>query len=190
MMKRSKQIGHANHEKWIEQYSRRLSWPMSWLSVALSLRRAAAVLWEDVKKDNDKFLNDELEEIQRSISHHCLMLLGLSIENLLKGLCVSKFGAFNKNNKFKFTTHKLLVLCEKIDLSLSEEEQYLMEVLEQFVIWAGKFPGPLEYTDLIPRYQKNSGYAPLNSVSESDIKNSFNTIDRLAIELEEKIQGS
>lgn len=160
---------------------------MSWLSVATSLRRAANILWEEVQHDNDKIFKEESEDIQPSVSQNCLLLLGLSIENLLKGICVSNYVAFNEKNEFKFTTHNLLVLCEKSGIEIAEEEYHLLEVLEQFVIWAGKFPGPLKYTDLIPRYSPNGGFAPLDVRSGSDIISSFKLIDRLTKELEERL---
>lgn len=187
MINRSKQYRHASHDYWQEEYRRCLSWPMCWLSIAESLRRSANILWEVVQRDNDKIFKEGSEDIQPSISQNCLLLLGLSMENLLKGICVSKYGAFNNGNEFKFTTHNLLVLCEKSGVEIAGDEYHLLELLEQFVIWAGKFPGPLKYTDLIPRYLSNDGFAPLNVRSGSDIINAFKLIDRLTKELKERL---
>jgi hypothetical protein len=115
-----------------------------------------------------------------------LLVLGYCIENLIKGLCIQKEGAFKNNGEFRFKNHKLLDLLDKVDIHLSDEEIELTERLEQFIIWAGKYPGPLVYSDLMPRTLSNGGFAPLESVCiPKDYEIAIKLVDKLETSLKD-----
>ncbi len=186
MVKRRKIEVSALHELWEEQCQRRLEWPHSWLFSSMSLKRAANVLWCQVQKDYEAVLNSDHDKLSQSISSTLLLVLGYCIENLIKGLCIQKEGAFNAKGEFRFKNHKLLDLLEKVDIHLSDKEIELTERLEQFIIWAGKYPGPLDYTDLMPRILPNGGFAPLDMACiPTDYEIAINLVDKLETKLKD-----
>ena len=187
MVNRKEIDNRVRHKFWQEQFCRKLSWPHSWLMTAMSLRRAASILWENVLQDSDIMCDLDSEECSPPISSIYMLLIGLAVENLSKGLCVLKEGAFNKKNEFRFTTHRLLDLLDRADVILSDEENDLVERLEQFIIWAGKYPGPLNYHDLLPRTLPNGGYAPLNMIAiQGDHEVAIALLDKLEFEIEHR----
>jgi hypothetical protein len=112
MNKKSKVYPLASHALWEEQFNRRLSWPASWYMSAISLKRAVDLLLPSINKDYEDILADRISDNLPSISAVCLLLIGYAIENILKGLCVIKHGAFNTNGNFKYSSHNLLNLSE------------------------------------------------------------------------------
>jgi hypothetical protein len=69
---------------------------------------------------------------------------------------------------------------------LSTEEINLIEKLEQFITWAGKYPGPLKYEDLIPRIIQH-GISPLYLISSSDFQKYISIYERLSDKLKNKL---
>ncbi len=143
--------------------------PIVWEWSSSALFRAADILWkmfeEDVKNRIDLKVGDKLEP---EIGPVAMMLYGLSIENLLKSVLIKKGGAFNENGKFKYASHLLLNLMEKANIEITEEENFLLERLEQYIIWCGKYPAPLKVEGVLNRKFANGGSAPLTMIQLSD----------------------
>lgn len=90
----------------------------------------------------------------RSILETNLLLLGYSIENLLKGLLIYQFkknNAFLENVSFDFliktvwrvkNSHDLLKLARSAKISLSENEKSLLEKLSKYSTWGGRYHIP------------------------------------------------
>lgn len=84
------------------------------------------------------------------------MLLGLSFENLLKGLIVQKRpDTYNQETgEFKEKRHDLLDLSNDAGFTVNEEEKQLLTRLTHAVIWIGKYMIPLSYEST----PKSTGY--------------------------------
>lgn len=76
------------------------------------------------------------------------MLIGMSIESLLKGILVAQgVNILDRNAKLsrEFTTHELSVLAGKIDatqFTFSADELRVLKETEPYIVWAGKYPFP------------------------------------------------
>lgn len=174
-----------------DQFQFRLTEPRLWVHSAQSLFLAASLLHEKVEEFGN-ILQGKIEcDEENRLSHPGLyvhqtfmLLIGLALENVIKGLCVKKEGAFDKNKKFKFTSHRLLDLIKKTGISISKQENDLLERLEVFIYWAGKYPSPLNYKDLLPRTSSNGkGWSPLTIMLGSDYDVASGLYERLASEL-------
>ncbi len=101
------------------------------------------------------------------------LLLGLSFENLLKGIAVEQRGSGGSLGKIEkdLTTHHMEDLLDLADLSavyISNEERSLLIDLEQYVVWAGRYPLPKKSADLFAKMD-----------SSNDNKNRLGLWDRL-----------
>ena len=124
--------------------------PGSWLLRGMSLRAAAARLdWRTTPVRDDENTMSFLAEYQ--------MLLGMSFENLLKGIItLNRIEKSEKPFLHKECTnrHQLKVLAmrsELDELSLTDEDLSVLERLSMYIEWAGRYPIP----------KKVGGYEPI-----------------------------
>ena len=88
------------------------------------------------------------------------MLMGLAIENLLKGILMAQHPEYlhqktRLSNLVK--THDLLRLCNACGLATTPSESDLLSMLTEYVVWRGKYPVPLEIADMPPRRRGTEG---------------------------------
>jgi hypothetical protein len=81
-----------------------------------------------------------------------MLMLGLAAENALKGAFVYKSKPDLSSNKlapkfFHKHTHDLNDVANKLNLSLTKQENALLNRLSMFVQWASKYKAPLRQTD-------------------------------------------
>lgn len=88
-----------------------------YLNKSNDLRAAALVLSERREINSDIFA----------------MLAGQSLEVLLKGILKGLQDGYPKH-------HKLVDLWERTGIPLSDDERTLLEILTEYVTWAGKYP--------------------------------------------------
>jgi hypothetical protein len=109
--------------------------PLLWLHTAESLRLAAHRLGWD--RDN--------EESTPGAFRTYRLLFGLAMEHLLKGILIA-FGykAYNgKQLQSSFANHHLKHLAHLINgqnPTLSSQDIYVLENMESFIRWAGRYP--------------------------------------------------
>ncbi|HLK11078.1 MAG TPA: hypothetical protein VKW76_06840 [Candidatus Binatia bacterium] len=141
---------------------------MLWLLNAEGLRWAAETLW------NQYFIDDASGRRLGPV----MLLAGLTIELLLKGLAVGRQKAAPR-------THDLLELAEVAGLQLRPPEEELLERLTVFVRWAGRYPVPLErhVEDMMPRTHLGGGAMPLTYMRGDDRQVWSALIARLSEEL-------
>lgn len=96
-----------------------------------------------------------------------MLIAGFTVENLAKAMLVFNEKVINKKGEFTIKTHKLLYLLERAKVKLSDTEHDFIERLEQFIEWAGRYPAPLKYTNLMPRSSLDDSFAILN-IEQSD----------------------
>jgi hypothetical protein len=63
------------------------------------------------------------------------MLMGMSFELLFKAHCIGSGIDFN-------STHDLVSLAKTASLSTSKDENKILKVLSEYVIWDGRYPTP------------------------------------------------
>jgi hypothetical protein len=114
--------------------------PGSWVITAMSLRAAAARLdWLTAPVRDDEFSVGFMREYR--------MLLGLSFENLLKGIiCLVRLEAGQRpplpRECFHHSLATLATRSEVGIVSLSPQEIALLDNMTPFIEWSGKYPLP------------------------------------------------
>jgi len=121
--------------------------PGSWLFCALDLRTAA---------DRIDWQRSPIRESERSLGLCSVyrMLMGMSMEALLKGILIAQGKQILDKGKLKndFTTHDLSKLAHSADpsaLTFSPDEIKILQNLTPYILWAGKYPMPRLANDLI-----------------------------------------
>lgn len=127
---------------------------MSWLLKADSLIDAFEVLVADDERMEEQNLPG------RRISSVAYMLAGFAVENLLKGKLITTTPHLDDNGKFILGSHYLVELSENAGYQLGEAERRLLERMQEFSIWAGRYPMPISSTAMQPRTTPEGGFAP------------------------------
>lgn len=112
--------------------------------------------------ENHPDIPDEITQKVMALLESYLLLCGLAFENLVKGLIISIKPDFNDKkelNAYKWNTkggHGIKEMFDYNFQSLDETEKELIERLEEFLIWAGKYEIPLESNKYIKsKFPKN-----------------------------------
>lgn len=171
---------------WDEQHKLSGNMPVVWLLTAEQLLRSFQMLADQARQDvHDAFRGDA--SVRFPIGSTAMMLGGFAIENLLKAIKVSQGSqVFDDRGFFTLKTHNVLELAVEAGVELDAAEEALLERLEQFVIWAGRYPIPLSSEDLRPRTLENGGFAPRTCIS---IPGDFDAVIALAEKLRERFPG-
>src|SRR5690606_32228521 len=106
---------------WEQNFKEAADSHWAWQISAVQLRIAFDIVTEEVDKIFQEFTRGQ-PPIPFAPTGVCMMLGGQLLEALLKGVLVSQKGAFNARGDFAHKTHDLLVLADKVSLSLSEQE--------------------------------------------------------------------
>lgn len=121
--------------------------PGSWLLEAMTLKVAAErVDW--------LFKPVTQEEQTTSLMTVYRFLMGLSFENLIKGILHTQGHKVTENDRFTklFSKHDLGYLISKVApsrLSITKEETDILHDLTPYVIWAGRYPFSKQQRDMI-----------------------------------------
>jgi hypothetical protein len=88
------------------------------------------------------------------------LLMGLSFENLLKGIVAAQRGSAGSSGApdKDLTTHdtkKLVALIDQTAIPISMDDEALLLKLENYVVWAGRYPFPKREEDLFVKIQSN-----------------------------------
>jgi hypothetical protein len=127
---------------------------MIWLLKADSLIAAFDVLIAD----DERMERENLPG--RRVQSVAYMLAGFAIENLLKGILIAEKTPLNENGKFTLKSHELLELAADAGYELVETDQRLLERIQEFTVWTGRYPIPLNSESMRPRSTPDGGFAP------------------------------
>jgi len=133
------------------------------------------LLWEQKAKQlrNSAIILLKSEKIDETLNlgRTPLLLMGLSLENLLKGIIIKsgKYPIENGELPSIIGKHNLIELCRDAEIIFKDnyfEKTFLQRLSEQ-VDWAGKYPTPKKATNLI-----NSKYGSKKAFvgNEDDLK--------------------
>ena len=126
--------------------------PVSWHNTGIGLKRSADIIWrswwETIKR-----LDEAPTTVPGRVAADIyvlwpsfMLLFGLALENLLKGIIVTKNPA-SFSQKIRWSGklkggHNIVGLCEEAGISISDEEKRLLEELTESIIWRGRYPVP------------------------------------------------
>ena len=158
---------------WKRQFDSTAKSPLGWQLSARQLKRAADIVRavsdnaaeEQVKRILQEVADGTLRDGSRAMSEQevalmldssligvYLMLIGLAIENLAKGVLVARDpDCINVKGEFKHKGHNLLALIESCKICISPGERDMLRNLTEHTMWRGRYMIPLKASGLHPR---------------------------------------
>ncbi len=136
--------------------------PWTWLVAARGLGRSAVVLYRRITDENERLsaraLGGELEAFAEAKEHELigssLVLAALSVENLIKGVLVSRQPGILAGGKLPddLNTRNLQLLCDRPGIDINDPvERDLLAEFTDVLKWMGRCPIPAKYRDFMPR---------------------------------------
>ena len=134
-------------------------WNVNWIGKARSLLQCARLLEPEVVKVWDSYLARSRGEANTLLADHYqgpyFMLLSFAVESLLKATAVAQNSPrykaeFRETSRFpkELQKHDLVKLAQFVQLTFSAEEEDLLRRLTRSAVWFGRYPAPLEYTQM------------------------------------------
>jgi histone H3/H4 len=140
-------------EAWDMQHRILATEPIVWLLKADSLMAAFEVL----VADDERRAGQNLPRRVQSVAY---MLAGFAIENLLKGLLIAARTPLDKAGRFTLKSHDLLDLSAEVGCQLDDSNRRLLERMQEFAIWTGRYPIPLSSEPMRPRPTPDGSFSP------------------------------
>lgn len=126
-----------------KQFETRKNTPAYWHNKSQDLFVSARTLWKAMEEN-------------KSLEVNCWstykMLMGMSFELLFKAHCVGAGIDFEM-------THDLVGLAKSAKLPTSEEENKILNVLSEYVLWDGRYPTPKKDIHLKNHWQNENKIA-------------------------------
>ena len=170
-----------NYEHWLQRARYTAAEPTSWLGQARTLRQAAEDLWT-AGNTHDRNPRSELgstvisnwqspeyihEDTGGSTRDVCFMLFGFALENLTKAIIVCRDPSQVKANKWHGKGHDLVKLFNFAKLSVTDQENELLQRITRIVEWKGRYPVPL-YFNKVGAQDRVIGYIAVSNVWPAD----------------------
>jgi hypothetical protein len=149
-MKRSTSGPRSSKPFWDEQHRLCATLPVTWLLKADELLAAF-----ELPLANEP----ESQSHRPRLSSVAFMLAGFAVEDLIKGLLVQKGTGVESKGRFQLHSHDSLTLADHAALPLTEEEHLLLERLQDYLTWVGRYPIPLTSNPMRPRQLPRGGSA-------------------------------
>ncbi len=119
------------------------------------LRQETPVYWHN--KSNDLLLSARTlwvaMEQNVSLEVNCLstykMLMGMSLELLFKAHCVGECISYGP-------THDLVLLAKTANFAMSKDENRILKVLSEYILWGGRYPTPKKFEHLESHWKNQS----------------------------------
>ena len=121
--------------------------PHTWLSSASQLKRAADLVAAELRNILSVYPYGRASYHDLVLFNSYMLLAGLSIENLTKGILIGRHPEAINSDKFDLKAmvsgqggHDLVGLATQVDIPYNASERSLLTRLTKFVVWAGKYP--------------------------------------------------
>jgi len=132
---------------WDKQYDQQRQHPFFRARQADRLKLAADLIGNahqaalnSFRADSEAFMNSSARGIELDSFPVYVMLVGLAMENLAKGVLVAKNPQHFSDGKKP--THRLTKYIKECGLCLSAKQVALLPEVEACVVWAGRYPVP------------------------------------------------
>ncbi|MHA1749525.1 MAG: hypothetical protein ACTSYF_12870 [Promethearchaeota archaeon] len=195
-----------------QQFELGIKTSLSWIYVARNLKHAADRLFaihivsseRIIKKLGDEAIRgtsangmktlspEETEEmLDASLITTYYFPIGLSLENLLKGILVKKkrdeITPWNRKFPDFIRCHDLLKIANKCGLNIDNEESILLEKFSEYIIWRGRYPTPTREEEMYPLKTNDGSWKSKGEGYCGDKKKKV--IDKLYIKLLNEIRS-
>ncbi len=127
-----------------------------WLNLAKRLKLSADVMWKNYSDALNEYpLSQDVWNRRLAFMESYMMLAGFTFENLLKGIDIGRNS--NPEDDSGLDTnlwavhgrlwnvnggHGISDFAKRIDENLTADEIELLKRLEEFIVWAGRYPIP------------------------------------------------
>ena len=188
---RRQTIVRAATELFRRLFTRAAEEPLAWQASADSLMRAARALVPSIEADGRAASDPAATTFEPPVTPVYMLLVGLAVENLAKAVHVARTQSAVGGDRLAkdLKTRSLLDLLRRVGLEL-DDEAYLVERLEVFVTWAGRYPTPLKLDDYLPRTQPSGGSGPLTGFHSTDPERVEALVERLTLTIESARNGA
>jgi len=124
---------------------------MSWLDNSEKLKFSSEVIYKELQSQIELFMLDSLiyesEDKIQALWDSYYLLIGHSFENLIKGLSIENNRSAKSLDeiykKWKYNSgHEISKIAQDNLSNLTEEEFKMLEKLETYIIWAGRYNLP------------------------------------------------
>jgi hypothetical protein len=145
----------------------------SWLAQAKQLRLSADVMfveWEKIIKYPPS--NPGIQEKMLAYSQALMLLIGFAFENLVKGILYGR----DSNNRLARSKggHGILQMTQGI-ITLTPDELDLLERLEIYLIWAGRYRIPMKSD----RFHESQGRVSIRTSDSIITDQLFNKLEQV-----------
>ena len=133
----------------MSEFESKISSPEAWFHQAWEMFEASKVNFEMFAAQKSQATDSERQR-KLGLMKGSMLLLGLAIENALKGALVHKTPPELKNGRlsarkfFHKEAHNLIEVTAKLDLELSTREEDVLERLSTHIQWASRYKTPLD----------------------------------------------
>ncbi|WP_041258019.1 hypothetical protein [Fibrella aestuarina] len=136
----------------IEKFIRR-GFPENWYDYARELKEAAVLIWRSGSNGYIAYFIKNKESYYRKVySRTYFLLMGISIENLMKEILISERPNHLENGVISneiSSGHDILHLSSKVtSLIFSDKEKDIFRVLSEVIPYWGKYPIPKNFSKL------------------------------------------
>jgi hypothetical protein len=155
--------------------------PMTWLEQAEFLRMSAVLILDKLREVLPvPQAYPGVREQKVAFVDSLMLLMGLSFENLIKGVHIAKTPSLSIEDRMKIWTshrggHGIAALI-KVVASVNSDEENLLKRLEEYAFGAGRYPFPVNTN----QYVKSIMPQNLRSLTRQDPALCDTLFDRLA----------
>jgi hypothetical protein len=114
--------------------------PHAWLIEAKQLKRAADLVLPELREIFSVSPQGRPRFEDAKLFNSYMLLAGLALENLAKGILVKRNPGVVTQDKFILKGHDLQQLAQQVLSTLSKNELDILNRLTEFVTWAGRYP--------------------------------------------------
>jgi hypothetical protein len=137
--------------------------PSPWYMRALTLQHSAQALWEAANPEDRAitsitdlgWVRDWAPPIKGGrLGEVCFMLLGFALENLAKGVIVSrdpKLVSKERLSNWHGQGHNLIALFEWAKISVTDDERKILDRTTRVIEWKGRYPVPMDFYEVGPQ---------------------------------------
>jgi hypothetical protein len=153
----------------------------SWLAKAKQLRMSAAVMWAEFENAAQSGqVHDGVTERMLAFSGASMLLMGFAFENLLKGIILAR------DPRAKMARvqggHGIVAMACAVT-TLTSDERYLLERIQIYLTWAGRYQLP----KFSQQYHEAQGKVAVTTVDPKTMNRLFARLEQfLLTEWEER----
>lgn len=164
-----------SEEFWLFRFEENARRPIYWFLNAQNLKKDSELVLDASEQAYNKCMDrsiplEGIDLFALTVFPVSVLLAGLAIENLLKGVIISQEPDSVKSGKLDSwisSTHNLTQLCGRAKVNVDQSEQDLILVLTESVVWSGKYPVPKQFKSLMPRNLLDGNPVARPSLSDS-----------------------